>query len=171
MHYAMIFAVEQGVEALQHDAEQFQDGVPGGHYWGCDCFPEHLRADVYKAFVRGMVEIMVLLGAMLKAERLPLLSEVMRLLAPFTPAPGRELGLRLNKHAISHFFGKGGKVDYILRSVIEDATTFYEEREGGEEDECDRRDFHEYYGLPNHMLDGDFDFVRSALIPQYVTGT
>eukprot|EP00416_Gambierdiscus_australes_P020795 CAMPEP_0171078444 /NCGR_PEP_ID=MMETSP0766_2-20121228/14647_1 /TAXON_ID=439317 /ORGANISM="Gambierdiscus australes, Strain CAWD 149" /LENGTH=410 /DNA_ID=CAMNT_0011535577 /DNA_START=33 /DNA_END=1265 /DNA_ORIENTATION=+ len=165
-HYAMMFAADAGAQTLRLDAEQFRNGIPGGHYWGCECFPAPLRRNVFKAFVRGAAGIVDVVRALLRVERLPLPREVLHALAPFDAAPARELGLRVDKHAISHFFGKGGRVEHILRAVIEDATSFYDDRECTEEDPSELTEFGDYHQLPNHMLDGDFDFVKSIFIPE-----
>jgi hypothetical protein len=171
---------------LRADADQFVNGKPGGAYWGCQCLPPHLRSGVFKAFVKGMAEIVDVICALLREprlevevenefeqleaatsknefEQLPTPEAVLRVLSPFEDTQREELGLQLNRHFVSHFFGKGGRVEAVIEAVIEEATAFYETQEecGARQDETRSADYHH---LPMKMLDGDFDYLKPFLM-------
>jgi len=168
VHYALTMAAEQGADRLRIDANShFKDGVPGGKFWGSESLPEDMRAAVFKAFVNGMAEVLDTVAALLRDEQLPTVSAVMDILAPFSaPAARRRLGLRrLNRHLVSHFFSKGGRVEHVLHALLEKAAPVYEECDGAAEGGGTNKASEAFQLLPSHMLDGDFDFVRSALIP------
>jgi len=168
VHYALTMAAEQGADRLRIDANShFKDGVPGGKFWGFESLPEEMRTAVFKAFVNGMAEVLDTVAALLRDEQLPTVSTVMNILAPFSPpAPRRRLGLRrLNRHLVSHFFSKGGCVEHVLHALLEKAAAVYEECDGAEEGGGTHKPSEAFQLLPSHMLDGDFDFVRSALLP------
>mmetsp|Transcript_10837 Transcript_10837/g.24511 ORF Transcript_10837/g.24511 Transcript_10837/m.24511 type:complete len:465 (+) Transcript_10837:43-1437(+) len=167
VHYALVFATGLGADLLRLDANSFTNGTPGGHYWGCEWFPASLQCDVFKAFVKGMAEVVDVVGAMLKVEQLPTVPAVMKVLSPWAYSPGACLGLRVNKHMVSHFFSKGGRVEHIIQAVVDEAASFYSDRECTEDEDLpEHGEFVDYHFLPNHMLDGDFEFVKSALIPE-----
>merc|ERR1712194_882298 len=82
------------------------------------------------------------------------------------------VGLQVNRHLVSHFFGHGGKVEFILKAIVQDATTFYEACENGDvlPTWCSSTpgvDWAKiYHKLPYSMLDGDFDVVQDRLALQ-----
>lgn len=184
--FALICAAKHGAAMLRADADQFVNGKPGGAYWGCQCLPPHLRSGVFKAFVKGMAEIVDVICALLREprlepevenefeqleaatsknefEQLPTSEAVLRVLSPFEDTQREELGLQLNRHFVSHFFGKGGRVEAVIEAVIEEATAFYETQEecGTRQDETRSADYHH---LPMKMLDGDFDYLKPFLM-------
>jgi len=160
--YAMGIAVGTGAASLQADAARFTSGKPGGHYWGCEWFPARLRQNVFKAYVNGFAELLALIGGLLQFQQAPTVDTLSRAIAPFVGHPGQEFGLKLNKHFLSHFFGVGGTVESALLAIVKEASTFCEvcESRHGQGDEDA---FRGYHALPIHMLDGDFEFVRTVL--------
>jgi len=168
MHHALVFATSLSSGTLRADAERFISGKRGGpDFWGSEYLPQALQGNVFKAFVKGMAEIVDVIGALLTRNLIPTAAAVSQILSPFARSPGEVLGFRVNKHFVSHFFGSGGKVDHVIRAVVEEAALFYEARESaGEALEGDGGyGFGTYHALPIHMLDGDFDYVRDALLP------
>merc|ERR1712187_484203 len=130
MYYALTMAAAAGTDALRADAQaHFVDGKPGGHFWRSDCLPEVLRKQVFKAFVLGMSEVASVIGALLESKQMPTLEAASDALSPFSGKPLQTLGLRVNRHLVSHFFSKGGSVEHVLRAVVDEATAFYEARE------------------------------------------
>lgn len=100
--------VEAAVGALRADAGRFISGRPGGDFWGSDFLPEALRHSALKAFVRGMAEVVAVIGALLAWRRVPTVAEVTGVLSPFTGLPAKALGLSVNRHTVSHFFSCDG---------------------------------------------------------------
>jgi len=137
-----------------------------------------------------MADIVDVMGALLKRHRVPTVAAISQVLSPFTGLPARELGVHINRHLVSHFFCHKGRVEHVVKAVVEEAARFYDAREGegakmamavaavsaaasaAEEEEKKKRaagegcsPFRAYHGLPICMLDGDFDFVQALLIP------
>jgi len=167
MVYLLMQAAETGADVLRTDINSFKDGEPGLCYWGCEFFPKALRGGVFKAFVRGMIEIVDLIAAIFKLERLPTESAITRILSPWGSATslslGHEFGLRINRHTVSHFFSKGGRVEFVIQAIIEESMSLYDEQDGLEDS---LSGWPEYHTLPSNELDGDFNAIRRALIPQ-----
>ncbi|CAK0798667.1 unnamed protein product [Prorocentrum cordatum] len=127
-----------------------------------------------EAFVNGMADVAAVVAALLDRRQVPAARELAQLLSPTaSPALG-SLGLRVRRHALSHFFGKGGRVDHVLDAVIDEAASLYEALdavgdaagalgEGDEEPAGLGGRLCGFHRLPVHVLDGDFDRVRSAL--------
>lgn len=164
--YALAAAAAAGASALQADAGRFTSGKAGGHYWGCECFPTRLKWNVFKAFVMGFANIVGIISTLLQCERAPTVAAVSQFLSPFKGSQQgeEELQLDINRHFVSHFFGVGGTVESVLTAVIKEGANFY--------DACESNNGTEFFlfaeghhALPIHMLDGDFEFVRSVLIP------
>lgn len=169
MRYALVAAADAGKLRLRQDAEGFVVGRPGGKYWGSQFVPSPLRDRVFKVFVRGMLGVTEIFGALLRKRVVPTPSVLMSALSPFGGRQAKDLGVRLDRHAVSHFFAKGGEVMYVIQAVLQDAICFYEEHElQGETrkaaDELEDSLISRYHNLPLHMLDGDFDFARAILM-------
>merc|ERR1712039_224101 len=98
----------------------------GGAHWGSERLPPALRGKVFKAFVKGMMEVMAVVKALLERGRAPTTATVSEVLFATRAPLGKELGLCLNRHMVSHFFGKGGRVEHILQALVDEAASFYE---------------------------------------------
>merc|ERR1712087_218425 len=112
----------------------------------------------------GMADILDVVCALLRGKQVPTKEAIDQVLSPFGSSAQHALGLNFSRHAVSHFFGKGGLVVYVLRAVVEDAAVFYD----GQEDSLQVEDGESlanltFSKLPLQMLDGDFDYVRNAL--------
>lgn len=69
----------------------------------------------------------------------------------------------VDRHAVSHFFSKGGDASYVIQAVLDEAAVFYEDREA-DVSEQEMTSHGRYHALPLHMLDGDFEFARAVLM-------
>merc|ERR1712139_673963 len=76
-------------------------------------------------YVKGFADIVQVLEGLLRCQQIPTVAAIMRVLSPFSGSPGQELGLSLNKHFVSHFFGMGGKVEHVSCAVIDEAMKLY----------------------------------------------
>jgi hypothetical protein len=161
-------AAATGIMALKADAARFTSGKQGGCYWGCKSFPPQLRRGVFKAYVKGFAEVVSIIGSLLQSRQAPTVDLINRIISPFAGKAGQEFGLQLNKHFVSHFLGVGGTVRCALMAVIEEAATLHDIYEAVNNKDTSAFATHEsvkeYHALPIHMLDGDFEFVRSVLI-------
>lgn len=165
MQYALMQAAKTGSNSLSLDVDRFISGQPGCQYWGCKHFPPHLQ-EVFKAFLRGMGDVFAVFIRLLELGELPTAPSIMDALSPSSGMPGHRLNLQLGKHFVSHFFGVGGKVEYVIRAVTKEASLFYNAREFDDADDAHGGDtFRSYHDLPIHMLDGDFELIESLLIP------
>eukprot|EP00928_Gymnodinium_smaydae_P023750 TRINITY_DN19470_c2_g1_i1.p1 TRINITY_DN19470_c2_g1~~TRINITY_DN19470_c2_g1_i1.p1 ORF type:complete len:1039 (-),score=280.62 TRINITY_DN19470_c2_g1_i1:55-2757(-) len=173
MRYALVAAADMGANSLRADLEHFVNGQKGGRHWGSECLPEELQGNVYKAFVRGMAELCSAFGALLRRQRLPTREALDEVLSPYSGTAAEAIGLRLDRHAVSHFFAKGGKAEYVVAAILRETAAFVAAREQAENTEDldqqsgseELRRFGRYHALPLHMLDGDMDFLRELILP------
>ncbi|CAE8602332.1 unnamed protein product [Polarella glacialis] len=177
---ALAYASAVGAATLRSDAEGFENGKPGTCFWGSQRLPsnEIRQSGVYKAYLRGMAEVADVVGYLTRSGGDPSATTVMSILSPSpTRSLAIDLGLQLNRHAISHFFGKGGTVELVLQALIDEAELFTEACEGSclaesASGEAEKKQLtsdawtESYRALPLHMVDGDFEFVRNFLIGQ-----
>jgi len=164
MCYVMKHAAKTGLSSLRLDADRFISGKPGSDYWGCKFFPAHLQ-QVFKSFLKGMANVVSVMIRLLELEEIPTVVSIMQILSPSSGVPGDAVGLHLNKHFVSHFFGMGGKVDHVIRAVIREASLLYNARESDDAEHVHCGDAcRNYHDLPIHMLDGDFEYVESLLM-------
>jgi len=165
MHYALAAAAQIGATTLRSDACRFVNGMPGGAHWGSEALPRTLQGTVYKAFVKGMAEVADVVFALLRHRQVPTALVVTEVLSPFACDPGRSIGLEINKHLVSHFFAKGGEASQVLNAVLEEASSFYDDRECPDDgDTRELKAYADYHGLAAHGWDGDFDLVRTVLL-------
>lgn len=165
MRCALAYAAGAGAAALRLRAcEGFIDGQLGSGYWGSAWFPVDLQCGVFKTFLLGMADILDVVGGLLRGNQVPTTEAIHRVLSPFGSSAQHALGLNFQRHAVSHFFGKGGQLEYVLLAVVEDAAVFYDSQEDSSRlDDGESLANRTYHNLPLKMLDGDFDFVRCAL--------
>merc|ERR1719229_1646178 len=98
IYLALTYAAESAWGAVLADAAGFTDGSRGGSFWGSEFFPEEIQGSVFKAFVRGIGEIVQVIEALLKSRRIPTVPTITQVLTPFTGKHLEELGLRINRH-------------------------------------------------------------------------
>eukprot|EP00929_Paragymnodinium_shiwhaense_P028724 TRINITY_DN16592_c0_g1_i4.p1 TRINITY_DN16592_c0_g1~~TRINITY_DN16592_c0_g1_i4.p1 ORF type:complete len:1109 (-),score=328.00 TRINITY_DN16592_c0_g1_i4:69-3395(-) len=170
MRYVLVAASDKASQTLRDDAENnFVNGKPGGKHWGQSRLPPELQGRVFKAFVRGMAEVTDAFGFLLRKRKVPttaLMNEVLSpVLSPMAQTAAKDLGLHPNRQLVSHFFAKGGQTDHVVQAILDSALAFYEEREDDDDEAREGQPHGRYHGLPMHMLDGDFDYVRSILLP------
>lgn len=163
---ALTYAAAAGAATLRLEAETLQPGVATATFWGCQSFPQATtEKGVFKAFLHGMVEVLEIVRALLVQGLLPTVDAALAALRPRVGIAGAELAISPNRHCVSHFFGRGGKPEYVLQAVIDEAEAFMEACERGQEDLL--LEVWEWaaslYRLPPQMLDGDFDYVRQTL--------
>eukprot|EP00930_Biecheleria_cincta_P074043 TRINITY_DN6127_c0_g1_i1.p1 TRINITY_DN6127_c0_g1~~TRINITY_DN6127_c0_g1_i1.p1 ORF type:complete len:1116 (+),score=233.49 TRINITY_DN6127_c0_g1_i1:29-3376(+) len=164
--FALAYAAAFGAAMLRADAAGFQCGRRGTGFWGFQSLPGAVQqTGVYKSFLMGMAEVVDLAGSLLRQGQEGLATAISAVLCPASGLPKNP-----NRHKISHFFGRGGSAEHVLRALCDEAEAFSElcEEEEGDFDaagaafaaqwaEC-------YRSLPLQMLDGDFEFVRRVVI-------
>jgi len=178
VYYALLAAAEAAALKLRQDADRFVNGVRGGRFWGSNFLPPALKDNVFKSFVIGMASIVDYIGAMLISRRIPSVGNVTESLAILGGAPV-DLGVRLERHLVSHFFGHGGRIEHVLQALVDKAAALYEELEDAEIEDAAhlsddalegggraRRPLHIYRSLPANFSDLDFEHVRGILVPQ-----
>lgn len=157
--WSLTFAAINAAKTWREEAEQLQSGELHVEFWGNHYLPGPLRSSgVQKAFLKGMAEIaelakaLVLEGMLLTPETV---TQATLLMDRFCPT--------INRHLVSHFFGRGGEAFIVLGALAEQAEAFIDTCESVPESlpaaasswlGC-------YRALPMAMLDGDFDLLHS----------
>merc|ERR1712032_47050 len=97
----------------------------------------------------GMADIVDVMGALLRRHQVPTVAAISEVLSPFTGGPARDLGLQINRHLVSHFFCHKGRVEYVVKAAINEASRFYDDREGESTQTAKEGcPFRVYHGLP-----------------------
>lgn len=122
---------------------KLENGRAGVDIWlGAD-LPEKFQAGIHKAFIRGMVEVASAVEHLLWQGKEPAVATLHSAFPAtmdghYAAMQQRMLGLRVlegrQRHSLSHFHGKGGRCEDVLRLLLRDAERFCQKQDASVQD-------------------------------------
>lgn len=143
MQWALLRSATCAQRMWAKQMQKLENGRAAVDIWLGDDLPEKFQAGVHKAFIRGMVEVASAVEHLLWQGKEPALATLHSAFPAsmdghYAAMQQRMLGLRVlqgrQRHSLSHFYGKGGRLEDVLRLLLVDAERFCQKQDASVQD-------------------------------------